>query len=140
MDDFSWTPPSQALQAPPVAPPVPEIPAVPKSPEAPAALDFSMDLLPELASVPVPVPVIAPEPELKPAPEPTVSARRILIDGEEFDVDFTLPAGLEQELMALAAPPVVSPPTKAPVGFGQYSDRFDIGTELQKRPATPNTP
>jgi len=104
MDDFSWVPPSPDLQPPAVA----QDGAIPIEPES--AIEPLPELAPGLVIVPASTPV----------PEPEAPVRRILMDGEEFDLDFNLPTGLEQELMALAAPPAVSPPVKAAVDFADF--------------------
>lgn len=87
MDDFTWTPPAGA-------------PAAPAAPAAAAATKPSINLQ-------------------KPNDETAAAGRRLMIDGEEFDLDLALLEeleGLEQELRALSAPPVVAPvpPRKPP--------------------------
>lgn len=88
MDDFSWTPPAPAVAA--VA-----------------------SVAPVAAAAPATAPLSAPI-----SPKPSAPGRRLMIDGEEFDLDFSLLEeleGLEQELRALSAPPVVAPvPARKP--------------------------
>lgn len=91
MDDFSWLP-GQSLET-------AANPPAPASANAPAPVAASTTAAissPELAAA-----------LAKPAaPE----RQRIILDGEEFSMDFNLPADLEEEIAALSRPPSSSKP------------------------------
>ncbi len=88
MDDFSWLP-GQSLEA------STHVPTTPKPAPASVASSTAAISSPELAAA-----------LAKPAPE----RQRIFLDGEEFTLDFNLPADLEQEIAALSRPPSPSKP------------------------------